>query len=150
MEIEKVPRRSAHRTQWAAQFAVASELCKRGYEVAFTMGNHPNVDLMATSPKQVPFGIDVKGLYRPNFWAVTAKPIKAGLYYVFAFVPDAAPNRFFILDQAQVNAEIAAEIERARARALAKGRTGDKAHVFPGIGWKFAEKHENAWGVLPA
>ena len=28
-----------HQTQWAAQFAVASELCKRGYEVSFTMGN---------------------------------------------------------------------------------------------------------------
>jgi hypothetical protein len=23
----------SHQTQWAAQFAVASELCKRGYEV---------------------------------------------------------------------------------------------------------------------
>ena len=30
-----------NQTQWTAQFAVASELCKRGYEVAFTMGNHP-------------------------------------------------------------------------------------------------------------
>ena len=30
-------RQSAHRTQWAAQFAVASELCKRGFEVALTM-----------------------------------------------------------------------------------------------------------------
>jgi len=26
--------RSVHQTQWAAQFAVASELCKRGYQVA--------------------------------------------------------------------------------------------------------------------
>jgi len=29
-------RQSANRTHWAAQFAVASELCKRGYEVALT------------------------------------------------------------------------------------------------------------------
>ena len=29
-----------HQTQWAAQFAVASELCKRGYEVSFTLGNN--------------------------------------------------------------------------------------------------------------
>jgi hypothetical protein len=27
---EKPKRRSGHRTQWAAQFAVASELCKMG------------------------------------------------------------------------------------------------------------------------
>ena len=40
-EQDKKQRHSAHQTQWAAQFAVASELCKRGYEVALTMGNHP-------------------------------------------------------------------------------------------------------------
>lgn len=35
-----------HFTQWAAQFAVASELCKRGYEVAFTLGhNTPLADM---------------------------------------------------------------------------------------------------------
>jgi hypothetical protein len=40
-------KRSGHRTQWAAQFAVASELCKRGYKVAFTMVNAtPLADLM--------------------------------------------------------------------------------------------------------
>lgn len=39
-----------HQTQWAAQFAVASELCKRGYEVSFTMGNAtPVADLMVVS-----------------------------------------------------------------------------------------------------
>jgi hypothetical protein len=74
MVDSKSSRRSAHRTQWAAQFAVASELCKREYEVAFTMGNHPSVDLMVTSPEQISFGIDVKGLYNRNFWAVRAKP----------------------------------------------------------------------------
>jgi hypothetical protein len=76
---EKRERRSTHRTQWAAQFAVASELCKLGHEVAFTMGNHPNVDLMAVSPGRTPFGIDVKGLYRRNFWLVTAKQPRPGL-----------------------------------------------------------------------
>ena len=49
MDKEK---RAPHRTQWAAQFAVASELCKRGYEVSFTMGNTtPLADLMVVSPK---------------------------------------------------------------------------------------------------
>ena len=142
-------RRSVHRTQWAAQFAVASELCKRGHEVAFTMGNHPSVDLMAVSPSRVPYGIDVKGLYRRNFWAVAAKPERPGLFYVLAFVPDDAPNRFFILTQAQVNVEIEAEIERARERARAKGRGVEKAEAFPGVGWKFAEMFENAWDALP-
>jgi hypothetical protein len=53
------------RTQWAAQFAVAAELCKRGYEVSFTMGNAtPVADLMLVSPLKRMFLIDVKGLYR--------------------------------------------------------------------------------------
>src|SRR5689334_9859387 len=108
MSEEVKNRRSVHRTQWAAQFAVASELCKAGYEVAFTTGNHPTIDLMAVSPKQKPFGIDVKGLYRPNFWVVRRKPAKAGLYYVFAFVPDKKPNEFFILTQEDANKEIEA------------------------------------------
>lgn len=63
-------RQSAHRTQWAARFAVASELCKRGYQVALTMGIHPVADLMVVSPKGVPFLIDVKGQYRKHPWPV--------------------------------------------------------------------------------
>jgi hypothetical protein len=61
-----------HQTQWAAQFAVASELCKRGYEVSFTMGNAtPIADLMVVSPiRREMFLIDVKGLYRRNPWVL--------------------------------------------------------------------------------
>jgi hypothetical protein len=61
-EIPKKENRSGHRTQWTAQFAVASELCKRGYEISFTMGNAtPLADLMVVSPKlKKMFLIDVK------------------------------------------------------------------------------------------
>src|SRR6201992_3973420 len=95
----KKERRSVHRTQWTAQFAVASELCKQGYEVAFTMGNHPTVDIMARGPRGGSFGIDVKGLYKPNFWVVKTKDAREQLYYVLAYVPDEGANRFFVLDQ---------------------------------------------------
>ena len=58
--------RSGHQTQWAAQFAVASELCIRGYEVALTSGHTtPVADLMAVSPiENEMFLVDVKGLYQ--------------------------------------------------------------------------------------
>src|SRR5713101_1849633 len=106
--------RSTHRTQWAAQFAVASELCKRGYEVAFTMGNAtPLADLMVVSPaSKKNFLIDVKGLYKPNPWVIKKKITRDSLYYVLAFVPDDTNNRFFILSQKQVNAYIRVELER--------------------------------------
>ena len=86
-------RQSAHRTQSAAQFAVASELCKRGYEVALIMGNHHVIDLMVVSPKGVPFLIDVKGQYKKKFWSVRLKKTRGKLFYVLAFVPDNASLR---------------------------------------------------------
>ena len=145
----KPKRRSAHRTQWAAQFAVASELCKRGYEVAFTMGNHPSVDLLVNSPNQIAFSVDVKGLYKKNFWAVRNKEKKRNLFYILAFVPDEGQNRFFILTQDRVNEEIEVDLTLARTRAAKKGRSTEKLGNFPGIAWGRAEATENAWGILP-
>jgi hypothetical protein len=136
-------KRSVHRTQWAAQFAVASELCKRGYEVSFTMGNStPLADIMAVSPltKQM-FLVDVKGLYRSNPWVIKRKPTCEALYYVLAFVPDDAPNRFFVLSQKQVNIYIQQELARLR-------RPDD--YPMTGILWRQAGSHENDWGILPA
>ena len=77
-----------HQTQWAAQFAVASELAKRGYEVAFTQGNStPLADLMVVSPfSKKMFLVDVKGLYRKNPWIVAPKPERADLFYILAFM----------------------------------------------------------------
>jgi hypothetical protein len=43
---------------------VASELIKRRYEVAFTMGNHPETDLVVLSENKRAFVVDVKGLYK--------------------------------------------------------------------------------------
>jgi hypothetical protein len=143
-------RRSSHRTQWAAQFAVASELCKRGYEVAFTMGNHPSVDLLVNSPNQVAFSVDVKGLYKKNFWAVRAKKARHNLFYILAFVPDEGQNQFFILTQDAVNKEIEADLTVARTRAAAQGRSAEKIGNFTGMTWGRAEAHKSAWKILPA
>ncbi len=141
-EMPKKEKRSGHRTQWAAQFAVASELCKRGYEISFTMGNAtPLADLMVVSPKlKKMFLIDVKGLYRPNPWVVKRKVARKGLYYIFAFVPDGHSNRFFIVSQKQVDDYIAQELMRLN-------RPND--YPMTGILWKQAERHENRWEILP-
>ena len=143
-------RRSVHRTQWAAQFAVASELCKLGYEVAFTMGNHPSVDIMVTSPGGVSFGIDVKGLYKRNFFVLKPKERRADLFYVLAFVPNDAPNRFFILSQEQANQAVAEGQEHSRQLAIAKGKPVEQADQFPCVSWRRAEVFKNCWPTLPA
>jgi len=139
MDKEK---RAPHRTQWAAQFAVASELCKRGYEVSFTMGNTtPLADLMVVSPKlKQMFLVDVKGLYRKNAWNIKSKPPRDNLYYVLALVPDDAANQFFIMTQKEMNASINENLKRL-------GQPDD--YTMPGIVWGQASKHGNRWGILP-
>ena len=147
-EQSKKKRQSAHQTQWAAQFAVASELCKRGYEAGFTMGNHPAIDLMVVSPHGIKFLVDVKGQYKPNFWPVRTITTRDKLFYVLAFVPEDAPNEFFILTQGQVNEGIRIDLEHARALRKAKGLSGDPGD-FPGIQRKFAQDFKDAWRALP-
>ncbi|MCA1969231.1 MAG: hypothetical protein LDL42_08875, partial [Rhizobium sp.] len=87
-----------HQTQWAAQFAVASELCKRGCDVGFTMGhNTPLADLFVLAPdKKTTFLVDVKGMKTKNFWQIKQKKQTDNLFYVLAYVPTGLPNRFFI------------------------------------------------------
>jgi len=132
-----------HQTQWAAQFAVASELCKRGYEVAFTSGHTtPVADLMVVSPSaKTMFLIDVKGLYRPNPWLIKRKPLRDNLFYVLTFVPVGKPNEYFVLDQGQVHALIESELGRLK-----------RATDYPvtGFNYKLAEPYRDAWERLPA
>ena len=131
-----------HQKQWAAQFAVASELAKRGYEVAFTQGNStPLADLMVVSPfSKKMFLVDVKGLYRKNPWIVAPKPERADLFYILAYVPAGEPNRFFILTQAEANQYVRAELIRLN-------RNPD--YSVKGVTWSQAEPHKDAWQILP-
>jgi hypothetical protein len=135
-------KRSGHRTQWAAQFAVASELCKRGYEVSFTMGNRtPLADLMVVSPvgKEM-FLVDVKGLYKKNPWIIKRKSIRDKLFYILAFVPTDEANQFYVLSQQTTHQLIRKELRRLK-------RPDD--YPLTGIGWKLALHYKNEWQALP-
>jgi hypothetical protein len=132
----------AHQTQWAAQFAVASELCKRGYEVAFTSGHTtPVADLMVVSPaRKEMFLVDVKGLYRKNPWLIKRKPPRANLFYVLVYVPAGEPNQYFVMTQRQTTRLIEAELRRLK-------RPDD--YPVTGFLWNLALPYRDAWGVLP-
>lgn len=138
-----------HQTQWAAQFAVASELCKRRYEVTFTLGNNtPLADLVALSPiDKKTVLIDVKGLARANYWRIKAKPPHPNLFYILALVPENAENQFFILTQGEVNQFIDEEFERCRPEQKDLG----KEKLQLGVRWKDADQEtfRNAWRRLP-
>ena len=139
---QKKEKRSGHRTQWAAQFAVASELCKRGYEVSFTMGNRtPLADLMVVSPEQKEmFLVDIKGLYRKNPWIIKRKAIRDNLFYILAFVPTDEANQFFVLTQKATHLRIQEELKHLK-------RPND--YPLTGIGWSLALQYKDAWQVLP-
>lgn len=130
-------------TQWAAQFAVASELCKRGYEVAFTQGNAtPLADLMCVSPRtNTMFLVDVKGLGRRSMWMVKDKPARAGLFYVLAFVPPGAANEFWVLPQADIN--------RLLAEYRASGIKYLPTHPSS-FNWTQPAAFQDRWDILPA
>jgi hypothetical protein len=133
---------SGHQTQWAAQFAVASELCKRGHEVAFTLGhNTPLADLMVISPAKKHFLIDVKGLARRNPWLVKRKDVRPGLYYVLAFVPSDEPNQFFILSQRQANDLVDQHFKRPSKRR----RPG-----WDGFAFNAPAEFKGKWDLLPS
>src|SRR5712664_3986721 len=138
MNGPKAGRQRGHQTQWAAQFAVACELCKRGYEVSFTMGNAtPLADLMVVSPKlKKMFLIDVKGLYRKNPWLLKRKSARDNLFYVLAYVPTEEPNQFFVMTQQQANQFVEDELKRLE-------RPDD--YSVTGITWNLALPHKDAW-----
>lgn len=142
-------RHSAHQTQWAAQFAVASELCRRGYQVALTLGNHPMVDLMVVSPGGTSFLVDVKGQYKSNFWPVSPKKEENKLlFYVLAFVPDPqeGQNRYTVLTKDDVNQHIAENTATWRAR---KPERANKNDPMPAVSPQYARSHEGGWDKLP-
>jgi hypothetical protein len=86
------------------------------------------------------FLIDVKGLYRKNPWLVKRKLARANLFYILAYVPEGAPNEFFVLSQTQANRLIAAELKRLKRPAV---------YPVTGFLWTLAQPYKGAWGVLP-
>lgn len=134
--------RSKHTSQWAAQFAVASELCKLGYEVAFTMGNAtPLADLMVVSPGKQSFLIDVKGQAAPNVWLLKERSeVRPDLFYVLALVPSGKPNRYFVLGHAAAHELI--------LQYKTSGVKYDPS--FAGFNWTACHAYENRWDLLPA
>jgi hypothetical protein len=135
-----------HQTQWAAQFAVASELCKLNYQVALTLGNHPTADLMVISPTGRNFVIDVKGLYKPNPFPVQPKYLRDDLFYIFVYVPENKSNEFFIMTQNQVNDATAVATSEWRIKNGLSVATKDP---FPVVRWKAVQSFKDKWKELP-
>src|SRR6267143_818765 len=94
-------------SQWAAQFLVAAELERDGYDVCFTMGHHtPIADLMVGDPTTgEQFWIDVKGVWGKSAWWGKPKSPRKDLFYICVSVgKNRMEDRFFIMTQLEFNA----------------------------------------------
>ncbi len=127
---------------WAAQFLVAAELERHGYDVAFTMGSStPVADLMAGhAATGEQFWVDVKGLWASNAWWGNAKPVRTNLFYVLVLVgEDRTKDRFFVLNQTEFN-RLVEEYRLAHPSAKPVG----------GFNWGDPLKFEGHWEKLPS
>jgi hypothetical protein len=135
-----------YQTQWTAQFYAAAELTRRGYLVAFTLGNAPATDLLVTQPDgKAHFRVDVKGQSTRNFWLVRGQQVEDDLYYVLVYIPRnlADPPQFYILSSAEMMHE------SARDRRAIESRGTRYRENLAGMNWSAALKYKDMWDTLP-
>jgi hypothetical protein len=127
-------------TSHAALFGVASELSRRGYVVAFTIGNTPRIDLLCTVPDGKTFKVQVKGIANKAGFYVqekffTAKS-QADLYLVIVYIPkigDDSHCEFFVLSHKDA-------IEENRKMP----------GLDYGLNWGSITPYRNDWGKFPS
>ncbi|HOK25417.1 MAG TPA: hypothetical protein P5320_02055 [Bacteroidales bacterium] len=150
--------RKVHQTQWAEQFDVAHEMTRRGYLVAFTMGNAPTTDLLCKSPHGIEFSVQVKSLRSKNYFLYQDSLINtsSNLFFVFVLVPTTIgfnnlnPPEYFVLNKQQFLKVVEEENYRLKEEEKRRGRPFAK--FSPGINYRTINKDEfrNAWHNLPA
>lgn len=136
--------------QWAGEFAIAAELSRRHYTVAFTLGSAPPpaFDLVCVAPSGCPFKIEAKGTSGRSFIrtgkAILEMPLRKDLFLIVALVPPAPSSafRFFIMTHEEIR-----RVWDETPRAMASGEPYVPGHE--GLKWKVVEPHENEWRKLP-
>lgn len=142
-----------HQTQWAGQFGVAHEMTRRGYLVAFTMGNAPTVDLLCKSPKGQDFSVQVKSLRSKTYFCYQESLLapKPDLCIVFILIPEALlqPPEYFVLNNPQFLSIVKEEDARLKEAEIKRGKP--YAKFSPGISYHTLSRNEfrNAWHNLP-
>src|SRR6185369_11672498 len=141
---------SSYHTQWAGAFAIAAELSRRLYTVAFTLGNAPPpaFDLVCVAPSGRPFTVEAKGTASPNFVRTGKRilelPLQNNLFLITALLPS-GPNslfRFFVLTHKELR-----QAWDATPKQKASGEPYVEGHE--GLSWALLVANENQWSKLP-
>jgi len=146
--------RSTYHTSMAATLAVGAELSRAGYDVAFTLGNIPRIDLLCAVPDGQPFKIQVKGISSANaFWVQQAffdADPQQDLFLVIVLVPpppdpplpDKSRLRFFVLSHSE------AKHEFSKMPKIKRDRT-PYTKESSGLNWGSITQYEDKWDKLP-
>ena len=140
--------RAGHYTGWAGALAVASELSRRSYNAAITLGNTPSLDLICTSPTGVPFTVQVKSSSGRNHVQIKKALLEANprvdLFVIVALVPEdsAVAISYYVLTHQEACTYYAAQRRvRRDGKPYKTGREG--------IAWRDVSNHVAQWGKLP-
>lgn len=141
--------RKTHHTSLAATLAVGAELSRRGFDVAFTIGNTPRIDLLCDVPDGKPFKVQVKGISNPaGFWVQKTffeAPLQKNLFLIIVLVPkpeDKSALRFFVLSHQDAKTE---SLKLPKFRR--DGRRIEKHDN--GLYWRSITPYEDKWDKLP-
>ena len=142
--------RKTHHTSLAATFAVGAELSRRGYDVAFTIGNTVRIDLICGVPDGEEFKVQVKGISNPAGFYVQKSffeaPPQDTLFLIVVLVPKPGDNsamRFFILSHKEAIIE-SDKMPKSTRDGRPIGQHDD------GLYWGSITPYENNWNKLPS
>ncbi len=136
-------------TQWAGQYAAAAELTRRGYLVAFTLGNAPVFDLLCQPTSGgAAFGVQVKSLSSKGYFPISdlysGEPSD---FFILVYVPPNVkmPIEFYVATREELQQASASYVPSRRR--LPEGQ----AHAaFPsGVQYQAISKFKDRWNALP-
>ncbi|MHA1911947.1 MAG: hypothetical protein ACTSYA_09650 [Candidatus Kariarchaeaceae archaeon] len=133
-------------TQWAGQYYVAAELTRRGYNIAFTLGNTPLTDLLVVSPTNRHLRIECKSQKSKSFWRIKRKNANETLFYVFILIledPKESP-KFWIMKSIDVNKKIDEEVQKQENNI----KKGTRKEVVEGFIFSKVLENEENWYIL--
>lgn len=125
----------------AAEYYVAGELSRLGYNVTFTFGNTKSIDLLIEKDDTI-IAIQVKGIQRTKSicWNLDKTKVKANIFYVLVNLhidtPSAKPE-FFVLSS-----------NEALELFTSPPKLGDKRAYLDYKKLKNLEIHQDKWNKL--
>lgn len=125
----------------AAEYYVAGELSRLGYNVTFTFGNTKSIDLLIEKDDNI-IAIQVKGIQRTKSicWNLDKTKVKPNIFYVLVNLhidtPSSKPE-FFVLSS-----------KEALELFTSPPKLGDKRAYLDYKKLKNLEVHQNKWDKL--